>query len=170
MTVSAESVNLPYDGDAHGITVSVTDPAGGAVIKYGTEEGLYSLDASPSITDVGESPLTVYYQVAAEGYHTVTGSATVTIMKASAVPTAPAASTGLVYDGEAQALVSAGSTDAGTLLYSTDGENYSGEIPKGTKAGVYTVNYKVHCGLSRSAHLLRTIPFLLQALSISQVC
>lgn len=44
MTVSAEDVNVTVDGQSHGITVNVTDPASGATVKYGTEEGSYALE------------------------------------------------------------------------------------------------------------------------------
>ena len=77
MTVSAENVNVTVDGQPHGITVNVTDPASGATVKYGTEEGSYTLDASPTQTEAGE--LTVYYQVTADNYTTYTGSAKVTV-------------------------------------------------------------------------------------------
>lgn len=77
MTFSAEDVNVTVDGQPHGITVNVTDPASGATVKYGTEEGSYTLDASPTQTEVGT--LTVYYQVTADNYTTYTGSATVTV-------------------------------------------------------------------------------------------
>lgn len=77
MTVNAEDVNLTVDGQSHGITVNVTDPASGATVKYGTEEGSYTLDASPTQTEVGTQ--TVYYQVTADNYTTYTGSATVTV-------------------------------------------------------------------------------------------
>lgn len=77
MTVSAEDVNVTVDGQSHGITVNVTDPASGATVKYGTEEGSYTLDASPTQTEVGTQ--TVYYQVTADNYTTYTGSATVTV-------------------------------------------------------------------------------------------
>lgn len=77
MTVSAEDVNATVDGQSHGITVNVTDPASGATVKYGTEEGSYTLDASPTQTEVGTQ--TVYYQVTADNYTTYIGSATVTV-------------------------------------------------------------------------------------------
>ena len=77
MTVSAEDVNVTVDGQAHGITVTVTDPASGATVKYGTEAGSYTLDASPTQTEVGEK--TVYYQLTADNYTTYTGSAKVTV-------------------------------------------------------------------------------------------
>ena len=86
-TCNATGYDDSYDGQAHGISVSVTDPATGAVVKYGTVEGTYNLAQSPTITNVTDSPKTVYYQVSAPGYLTATGSATVTVSKAD--PTAP---------------------------------------------------------------------------------
>ena len=57
--------------------------------------------------------------------------------------TAPTANT-LTYNGEAQALVSAGSTDFGTMLYSlTEDGEYTTSIPTGTNAVSYTVYYYV---------------------------
>ena len=83
MTVSASDVDVNYDGDPHGISVTVSVPASGYTVKYGTTEGTYDLDTSPTITNVSESPKTVYYQVTADNYATVAGSATVTISKAN---------------------------------------------------------------------------------------
>lgn len=77
MTVSATDVNVTVDGQPHGIAVNVTDPASGATVKYGTEEGSYTLDASPTQTEAGSK--TVYYQVTADNYTAFTGSATVTV-------------------------------------------------------------------------------------------
>ena len=65
------------------------------------------------------------------------------ITKATPKVTAPTANT-LTYNGEAQELVSAGSTDFGTMLYSlTEDGEYTTSIPKGTNAGDYTVWYYV---------------------------
>lgn len=66
-----------YDGQPHGITVSVTDPSSGATVIYGTQAGTYDKGTSPTITEVGS--LKVYYQVTAPGYMPLTGSETVTI-------------------------------------------------------------------------------------------
>ena len=68
-----------YDGEPHGAVIRVTDPAEGAVIKYGISEGVYDLEESPKITDVGS--MIVYYQVTAEEYETLTGSVTLTVIK-----------------------------------------------------------------------------------------
>ena len=78
MTVTAPDVSVTYDKNAHGITV--TAPAD-ATIKYGTVEGTYDLDASPTYTDA--DTYTVYYQVTKFGFTTVPGSAKVVISKAA---------------------------------------------------------------------------------------
>jgi len=79
---TAEGYNDIYDGTEHGITVSVTDPARRAVIRYGTTKGTYDLEKSPTIKNAENSPLTVYYQITANRYETKTGSETVKITKA----------------------------------------------------------------------------------------
>ena len=58
--------------------------------------------------------------------------------------TPPVPFTNLQYNGAPQALVSAGNTTAGTLVYSLD-ENgtYTSAIPAATDVGTYTVWYKV---------------------------
>ena len=77
MTISAAGYDGVYDGQPHGITVSVTDPESGASVKYGTAAGTYDLDASPTLTDAGT--MTVYFKVTADNYTDYTGSAVVTI-------------------------------------------------------------------------------------------
>ena len=83
------------------------------------------------------------YELVAYSGSTVIDSAEFVIKKvASKVTAAPAANT-LTYTGSAQALVSAGEADGGTLVYSLDGADFSEEIPTGTDAGDYTVYYTV---------------------------
>ncbi len=66
-----------------------------------------------------------------------------TILKAdSAVETEPTANE-LTYNGEAQALVTAGSSENGAVVYSLDSAEYSETIPTAINAGEYTVYYKV---------------------------
>ena len=49
----------------------------------------------------------------------------------------------LIYTGEEQELVTAGTTDYGSLLYSLSGEgSFSSDVPKASEAGTYTVYYK----------------------------
>ncbi|MBR6017788.1 MAG: InlB B-repeat-containing protein [Paludibacteraceae bacterium] len=56
---------------------------------------------------------------------------------------APTANAGLIYAGVAQALVSAGAADGGTMMYSTDNSTWSDAIPTKTIPGNYTVYYMV---------------------------
>ncbi len=66
-------------------------------------------------------------------------SVTVTQLKV----TAPEGKTNLVYSGNAQDLVTAGSSSDGEMQYSLDDTNYGTAIPQGTDAKEYTVYYKV---------------------------
>ena len=59
------------------------------------------------------------------------------------ITTAPAKIDPLTYTGQPQALVTAGVSNVGFLVYSLDGTNFSPDIPTGTDAGTYTVYYKV---------------------------
>ena len=68
LSVTVNGYNGYYDGFAHGITVT----SEGATIKYGTEEGIYNLDSSPTYTEPGS--YLIYYEVTKAGYKTVTGS------------------------------------------------------------------------------------------------
>ncbi len=77
ITATAENYTGTYDEAAHAITVTVSEPAKGYEVRFGTEEGTYDLEESPTLTAVGS--LTVYYQVSAENYEELTGSATITL-------------------------------------------------------------------------------------------
>lgn len=76
---TATEYNQVYDGAAHGITVETS--VSNATIKYGTIEGTYNLDASPTRTDVGETE--VFFKITALGYADVTGSKKIIITKAN---------------------------------------------------------------------------------------
>ncbi len=78
MTIVANDESTGVNGKPHGVTVTVTDPAEGYTVKYGTAEGSYTLNASPTKSDAGT--LTVYYQVTADNYATTTGSVTLTLV------------------------------------------------------------------------------------------
>lgn len=77
---------------------------------------------------------------------TVPPATTASIFKADIADgdvNAPTAAAGLEYSGLPQALVDAGSSDKGTMEYSTDNINYSASLPTGTDAKDYTVWYRV---------------------------
>ena len=139
MEVSATGYDGTYDGQAHTITVNAPQ---GATVMYGTTEGTYNLQAAPTYTDAGN--YTVYYQVTMKNFTTVTGSKTVTIAKANATITkAPEAIAELKDTGKEQVLITAGEAEGGEMVYSTDGTNYSAELPTATAEGTYTIYYKV---------------------------
>ena len=88
------------------------------------------------------------YTYTADGNYTgiITGKLhfTVVNLPAATIATAPAAKTGLTFNGMEQVLVNAGSgITGGTLQYKLDGGSYNAELPKATNAGSYTVYYKV---------------------------
>jgi len=117
IAVAASDENTPYDGNPHGITVHVTNPASGTTVSYGRTEGTYDLSESPTITNVADSPLTVYYKVTAGNYADYTGSATVTINNASqAAPAAP------TMTDRTTTSITLASTDG--YEYSKDGTNW----------------------------------------------
>ena len=91
ISASANDVTLAYDGTSHGISVNVTNPASGYTVKYGETSDGCTLDSSPAITNVKDSPKTVYYKVTAPNYNDITGFAKITINKAD--QTAPSAPT-----------------------------------------------------------------------------
>ena len=79
-------------------------------------------------------------------YKAVTAKAGFEIKKANVPFAPPTPKTGLAYTGEAQALINAGTVDAGIgkLVYSlSETGTYSETIPKGQGADTYTVYYKV---------------------------
>ena len=79
-------------------------------------------------------------------YKAVIAKAGFTISKANVTFTPPTAKAGLVYTGEAQALINAGSVDSalGKLTYSlSETGTYSETIPRARDAGTYRVYYKV---------------------------
>lgn len=95
ITATATGYDDLYDGNNHGISVSVSIPASGATVKYGTANGTYDLAESPQYTDAGT--YTVYYQVTADDYNTLTGSAQVKIGKATPVVTALPTASAITY-------------------------------------------------------------------------
>ena len=89
----------------------------------------------------------IYFTASKDGYSVTSSHKKLTVTKA-AIPasaiTAPAANV-LTYNGNKQALITAGSvTSGGTMQYSlTENGTYSQDIPAGTDAGAYTVWYRV---------------------------
>jgi len=130
MTVNATGYKGTYDAQAHGITVTVTEPATGATIKYGEKEGTYDKDESPTYTDAGKH--TVYYQVTKDKYETVTGSADVEITQAAATISIKEATVTINY-GDAAPTNALTNTGDGTVTYASSNTAVA-EVNKSTGA------------------------------------
>ena len=163
MTVSAPAYEGTFDGAAHGITVTVTDPVDlGPTIKYSLtapadplDSDSYSLTTNPTFTDAGT--YTVYYHVSKPNYGTVAGSQTVTInkkaLKITAKPqtvtygTAITTGTDQVTIDDTDGLVDGDALTAITLTPSTTDVTTTGTITPSaatTTKGIdnYTVTYQ----------------------------
>ena len=150
MTVSATNKTLTYNGTTTSngtaqscANVTVSAPASGATILYNTNGTSTYTETVPTLTNEGSQ--TVYYQVVAENYTTVTGSYKCTIQPGSMTVSAPNVSK--VYNGSAQSCanvtVSVPASGA-TILYNTNGtDTYSETAPTLTDAGTQMVYYKV---------------------------
>ena len=120
-----------------------------ATAKFGTAAFTYSATQDGEYTATVPSAVGKYWVKATvegtDNYTAATKTAQFEIKKAAAtVTTAPAAKTELVYNRNAQELVTAGYADGGKLNYKL-GENgtWSETIPTATDAGDYKVYYKV---------------------------
>lgn len=120
-----------------------------ATAKFGTAAFTYATSENGEYTATVPSAVGKYWVKATvegtDNYTAATKTAQFEIKKAAAtVTTAPAAKTELVYNRNAQELVTAGYADGGKLNYKL-GENgtWSETIPTATDAGDYKVYYKV---------------------------
>ena len=140
MTYTAPKVTTyTYANTARNL-VSGASANGGSIQYCATSGGTYSTTV-PTQTNAGTYD--TWWKAVPDGNHTGGTSAaklTTTINCYSA--TAPTAKS-LTYNGSAQALVNAGSTSYGTVVYSTDNSTFNTTIPSGTSAGSYTVYWKV---------------------------
>lgn len=148
LTINKRSITLTsatdtkvYDGKALSndeITVSEDGFAEGEGATY---------DVTGSQTLAGESANAFTYALSdgtiADNYDitTVEGKLTVTKSDSSGEVTAVS---GLIYDGKAKALVTAGKTEGGSLMYrlGTDGK-WQQDIPEATDAGTYKIYYYI---------------------------
>ncbi|MBQ3426542.1 MAG: hypothetical protein IJH37_05280 [Clostridia bacterium] len=139
----APTVNtLTYNGSAQ--QLAVKGVATNGTVKYKLNNGSWQTGI-PTATAVGE--YTIAYQVVGNTNYNTLDAVTITakakINKAnSAFTTAPAAKA-LAWTGEAQELVSAGTTADGTVEYKLGDGEWSTAIPEATAVGDYTVYYRI---------------------------
>ena len=140
--ITVSPTSLVYNGTAQEPTVSV------AFMNAKTNELETPLIAGTdyTVSYSNNTNVTNNATVTVTGKRNYTGTNTTTFSITKATPTlstTPAAIANLTYNGKAQNLITAGVATAGTLQYSTDGTNYSTNVPQGTAAQEYTVYYKV---------------------------
>jgi hypothetical protein len=133
-TVELSQSAYTYNGSACEPTVTVKD--GSTVI----DPSEYTVTYSNNI-NAGTATVTISDNVG--GNYEVIGSATFAIDKADVTYTAPTTVSSLVYNGNAQELLNAGTVTGGTIKYSTDNVNWSTDVPSGTNASSYTSYWKI---------------------------
>ena len=136
-TVTVSGAPFIYTSSAFTPEITVTDDLGNVI-----DPKEYSVSYRDN-TNAGTA--TIIITDNAGGNYIVSGSKTFTIEKAaSAIVTAPAAKTGLVYNGTEQDLITAGEATGGTVKYRLgDTGEFGAAIPKAANAGEYTVYYYV---------------------------
>ncbi|MBE6872776.1 MAG: fibronectin type III domain-containing protein [Ruminococcus albus] len=111
-----------------------TDESWQTVIPTARDAGIYRINY---MVDFGENK---------DNYVPVSDYVDVEIAKATAQVTAPKPINELVFDGSVQALVEAGSTTGGKMMYRVNEGQWQEEVPTAKNAGSYFVEYKVDFG------------------------
>ena len=100
---------------------------------------------SPKLPDITGNSVYFFYAELAQGDGSAVESASVKVKGTGLIK--PTAMQNLVYNGQAQELVTAGSYEGGKVQYKLSGETgYSDSIPQVKNAGNYTVDYKTQDG------------------------
>ena len=141
LTVTAKDKSIVYGDDPANDGVEYSGFIGDETASVLGGKLTYSYDYK-KLDNVGKYTITPS-GLTASNYEITFVPGTLKVSKADVSVVAPVANEKLVYSGKALELVSAGSTDYGTLLYSLDGKDYSDKIPAATDAKTYTVYYKV---------------------------
>ena len=145
-TIEASSTGYhgTYDGEAHGIIVTVTRPEG-TTIQYRTSEEAEWSNENPTFTNAGT--YTVYWQVTKTGYTAASGHDTVQIDKANITDYSVTANPDATYDGtpHVSATVTIGEPADATISYTCNGEPYN-TVPSFTDVGTYDVSYTITAG------------------------
>ena len=154
-TVSEPDQEYTYTGSAQGVAIIVSDLKGSqtATIKYRTtSSGDYTLTDAPQITNVSQSPLTVYWQVTAPNHTPQTGSYTITIKKKNATLPGTISGASVYFHDTARATVTK-NYSGGTLQYTTDNGSTWNDVtwhdgnytanPSRTAVGDTTVKFRV---------------------------
>ena len=136
---TVQGFNGYYDGKAHTIALNVATE--GVTATFATsEDGAYTA-TQPSFTESGE--YTVWFRLEKEGYETVVGSASVTIMKLAQIDYTVQGFNGY-YDGKAHTIALNVATEGVTATFATsEGGAYTATQPSFTEPGEYTVWFRL---------------------------
>ena len=135
--------NLTYTGTEQALVSAGT--AVGGTMAYSLDNNVWSTTV-PTATNAGN--YTVFYRVEGDDTHAdytpEYNSVAVSIDKINvAITTPPAIVSGLVYNGQLQTLITAGTSSHGEIEYRLNDGTYSTAIPQAEAIGVYTVYYRV---------------------------
>ncbi|WP_026529205.1 leucine-rich repeat protein [Butyrivibrio sp. VCD2006] len=140
MVYSSDGTETYYDGLPHTISVDVTKPASGYNVEY-SSDGIDYFSEKPTFTDAGN--YTVYYKISSPNYNEQTGSETVKIKKEDIAYSAEGVDT--YNDGKSHSIsVKVYFPSTGySIVYSTDGINYSATNPSFSANGTHKVYFKI---------------------------
>ena len=143
--LTADKTTANY-GDAITLTTSadLRDEEKAATYQWFKDGELVenTAESSYAIKDLTAGDHKITCTVSCDGYIT-SKSVDLKVNKADCQITPPAAVEKLVYTGEAQALITAGKADGGTMQYClTQDGTYSENVPTGKNTGSYTVWYQ----------------------------
>lgn len=127
-----DQIDQNYQNDQ--IAQQSTDESWQTIIPTARDAGIYRINY---MVDFGENK---------DNYVPVSGYVDVEIAKATATVEAPEAINGLVFDGNEQELVEAGSTTGGKMMYRVNEGQWQEEVPTARNAGLYFVEYRVDFG------------------------
>lgn len=142
LTTEPRGKELTYTGQSQALVTAGCSEDG--IVFYSLDGETWS-ETAPAAVDAGT--YTVCYYVRGDENHTdvQTKAVDATITKATPTVAAPEGKE-LSYTGQPQTLVTAGTAQGGTLLYSLDGQTWSENLPQSADAGEYTVYYMVAGG------------------------
>lgn len=139
------ALTAPYNGEEQLLLIMQGIADNGTPLQYSLTgaPGTWS-EVPPSAIDAGE--YTIYYKVPADDNHSdsTIGTVVSTITQAETKISGPQALNGLVYDGTAQPLCVAGSTEFGEFEYSVNSkQQWSTSLPVAINAGLYDIYWRI---------------------------
>ena len=135
VSITETAQTYTWDGNPKSFAISGT-PNNEFTVQYNIDDDWTT--TAPSAVGTYGVKITRAEDDTYKAYETIITGGLV-INAAAPTATAPTAKTGLVYDGNAQALINAGTSDHGHWEYSLNGTSYSSDIPTGTDADTYAV-------------------------------